>query len=63
MTNEKEIKEITKQTDRWVRIKKKDVEITISTPFKEDDMDKIVDKADALASKHGAEIKKTNYIQ
>ena len=49
---EKEIKEITQTSDRWVCIKRGSTQITISSPHTEDSMDTIIDKADSLASKY-----------
>lgn len=60
---EKEIKEITTKTDRWIRIKKDNLEVTISSPNKEDKMNDMIDKADKLIEKHSNNKSYPNYTQ
>jgi hypothetical protein len=41
-------KEINKTSDRWIRIKKNDIEVTISSPHEEDKLKDLVEKANEI---------------
>ena len=49
---DKEIKEITKTSDRWITIKKNNLQVTISSPWKSDTIETLIEKADELIEKH-----------
>lgn len=60
---EREIKEITKVSDRWIRIKKRDVEVTISSPHREDKLDSLVEKANQIAKEHSTIKQSPSYTE
>ena len=55
----KEIKEITSQTDRSVKIRKADCEISIFSPHKEDSLDHMIEKATEIIKEHSKNDGKT----
>ena len=59
---DKEVKEITKTQDRWIKVKKKNIEVTISSPYPEDKMETIIKSVNKLIEKY-EENKHTNYIR
>ncbi len=58
---DREIKEITKSNERWIKIENKECTVSISSPYESDSIKDLVKEADKLVEKHSS-TNKSNYI-